>query len=101
MPIDFPNSPTNGQSYTAGTKTWTFNGTNWDLVQSDALISTGGVTTEKIAATAVTTAKIANDAITTAKIADGAVTLAKVGAGIGGGLDTDAEGAISIMDVGA
>ena len=101
MPIDFPNSPTNGDKYTVGTKTWQYNGVSWDVLQSDTLISTGAVTTDKIASTAVTTAKIANDAITTAKIADGAVTLAKVGAGIGGGLDTDSEGAISIMDVGA
>lgn len=31
MPIDFPNSPTNGQEFTSGATTWTYNGTAWDL----------------------------------------------------------------------
>lgn len=101
MPIDFPNSPTNGDTYSAGGKNWQYNGTSWTLQGIVTTIPLGSVSTTHIANSAVTTAKIANDAITTAKIADGAVTLAKVGAGIGGGLDTDSEGAISIMDVGA
>lgn len=32
MPIDFPNSPTTGDTYTVGNKTWFWNGTSWDLV---------------------------------------------------------------------
>ena len=121
MPIDFPNSPSNGATYTVGTKTWQFDGTTWNLLQGTAGIATGAVTEEKIAASAVTESKIhtsaithskindgavtegkiASNAITTAKIADGAITAAKLGPGTGGGLDTDAEGAISIMDIGA
>ena len=31
MPLDFPSSPTNGQTYTFGFKTWTYNGTSWTL----------------------------------------------------------------------
>lgn len=32
MPIDFPNSPTTGDTYTVGDKTWTWDGTSWNLV---------------------------------------------------------------------
>lgn len=31
MPIDFPNSPTNGDTYSAGGKNWQYNGTAWTL----------------------------------------------------------------------
>lgn len=91
MAIDFPNSPTNGDLYSAGGKNWQYNGTAWVLLSVVSLITDGSISTTQVA----------NSAITTAKIADGAVTLAKVGAGVGGGLDTDAEGAIAVMDIGA
>lgn len=78
MPIDFPNSPTNGDKYTVGTKTWQYDGTAWNLLQSDALISTSAITTDKLASKAVTAAKMES-----------------------GGLDTESDGAISIMDIGA
>jgi hypothetical protein len=29
MPLDFPNSPTNGQVFTSGTKQWAWNGEQW------------------------------------------------------------------------
>lgn len=32
MAIDFPNSPSNGQSYTVGEKTWVYSGSLWELV---------------------------------------------------------------------
>jgi len=64
-------------------------------------MTSGLITTQQLTDLGVTTAKINDSAVTTAKIADGAVTLAKVGAGVGGGLDTDAEGAIAVMDIGA
>ena len=41
MPIDFPDSPTNGQSYSANSKTWTFDGTSWVLLQGEAIIASG------------------------------------------------------------
>jgi hypothetical protein len=36
MAIDFPNSPTNGQSHTVGSTTWIYNSAkpSWDLVTS-------------------------------------------------------------------
>lgn len=38
--LDFPNSPTVGQQYSAGTKTWEWNGVAWDAVSiSDALVA--------------------------------------------------------------
>jgi len=104
MPIDLPNSPANGDTYSAGGKTWQYDGTSWALVSGTVSIANNSVTTAKIADLAVTTAKIADLGVTTAKIADGSVTSAKMAAGAGGatgGLDTDAEGAITIMDIGA
>jgi hypothetical protein len=32
--VNFPNSPTVGQTYTVGTKSWTWNGTAWNAVVS-------------------------------------------------------------------
>lgn len=32
MAIDFPNSPTNGETFTSGNRSWTFNGTRWEAV---------------------------------------------------------------------
>jgi hypothetical protein len=84
MPIDFPNSPSNGATYTVGTKTWQFDGTTWNLLQGTAGIATGAVTEEKIAASAVTAGKIASNAVTEAKINDGAVTQNKLASGLSG-----------------
>lgn len=75
MPIDFPNSPANGDTYSEGTKTWQYNGTAWDLVLGSVSIPSGSVDTAQLASGAVTTAKILAGAVTTAKIAADAVTL--------------------------
>ena len=82
MPIDFPNSPTNGDTYTVDSKTWSFNGTSWVLLQSDALLGNGSVTESKIADGAVTSAKIANGAVTAGKIASNAVSQAKLASNV-------------------
>jgi hypothetical protein len=34
--VDFPNSPTTGQSFSAGGKTWTYDGSTWNLVPGTA-----------------------------------------------------------------
>ena len=36
MPIDFPDSPTLNQQFTAGDRTWTYDGTRWESVQIEA-----------------------------------------------------------------
>jgi len=100
MPIDFPNSPTNGDSFTSNDKTWQFNGSSWTLVAGTASLDNASVTAAKLAANAVTSEKIAagavtanklgNDiqltppdgSITTAKIAPNAVTQAKLAANV-------------------
>lgn len=78
MPLDFPNSPTNGDTYTANSKTWSFNGTSWELLQSDSLVSPQGITETRIADGAVSEAKLASNAVTTAKIAANAISSSKL-----------------------
>jgi hypothetical protein len=59
MAIDFPDSPAENDSFTSGGKKWIFNGTVWSLITANSYtISTGEVTTAKIANNAVTIAKI-------------------------------------------
>lgn len=48
MPIDFPNSPTNGQSYTVGDKTWTYNGSVWILSVGTVAIANAAIDVDKI-----------------------------------------------------
>lgn len=36
MPLDFPDSPTNGQTFTSGVRTWTYDGTVWNLTSYGA-----------------------------------------------------------------
>jgi len=85
MPLSFPSSPTNGQTYTSGSRTWTWNGTTWEVISTptgvasitSSEIVTGAVTAEKLASNAVTADKIAANAITHSKLDSGlsAVTI--------------------------
>jgi hypothetical protein len=78
MAIDFPNSPTSGDTYSEGTKTWQYNGTSWDLVLGSVSIPSGSVGSAQLASGAVTEAKISSNAVTQAKLADGAVGSAQL-----------------------
>lgn len=80
MALDFPNSPTNNQSFSAGGKTWIYNGTKWVLlgVSLNQTVSDGAITESKIASSAVTSAKIAAGAVGTTDLAANAVTQAKL-----------------------
>ena len=99
MALTFPSSPSVNDTYTEGGRTWRWNGTTWKVVTGS--IVAGAVGASELASSAVTTVKIADLGVTTAKIADGSVTSAKMAAGTGGGLNTGAEGALMIMDIGA
>ena len=35
MALSFPSSPSSGQTYTVGNKTWVYNGYAWDLISSN------------------------------------------------------------------
>jgi hypothetical protein len=37
--IDFPNSPTNGQEFTSGGRTWIWNGTVWSAKETTVTIT--------------------------------------------------------------
>jgi hypothetical protein len=63
MPINFPDSPAENDSFTSGGKKWIFNGTVWTLVTANSYtIPTGEVTTAKILDANVTAAKLASGA---------------------------------------
>jgi hypothetical protein len=72
MPINFPDSPAENDSFTSGGKKWIVNGTVWTLVTANSYtIPTGEVTAAKIASNAVTEAKINDGAVTQSKLASG------------------------------
>ena len=79
MSLAFPASPSVGDTYTVGARTWTWSGTIWEITGTVA--AAGSIGTTELADSAITTAKIAAGAVAEADIADGAVTTAKIAAG--------------------
>ena len=71
MAIDFPNSPSNGDTYSVGGKTWQYDGSNWTLKAITTTIPNGSVDAAQIASNAVTSDKIASGAVTSDKLASG------------------------------
>jgi hypothetical protein len=69
MALDFPNSPTSGDVFTSGNRSWTYNGTYWSLAANPPLV---------VAPLSVTGSMIADNAVTSAKIADGTIVNADV-----------------------
>lgn len=41
MPIDFPNSPSNGQEHTVGSTTWVYDGSKWNIKTVSAVTNDG------------------------------------------------------------
>lgn len=79
MPIDFPNSPTAGDTYTVGSKTWQYDGTSWNVILGDVMLAVGSVTAEKISDGAITSAKIADGTIVNADVsASAAINATKI-----------------------
>lgn len=81
MAFTLPSSPTTNQTFTVGSRTYTWTGSVWEM--TGGLITTSqltdlGVTTAKINDLAVTAGKIANTTITATQIASDAVTTAKI-----------------------
>ena len=90
MPLTFPASPSVGDTYTVGARTWTWSGTIWEITGTVA--AAGSIGTTELADSAITTAKIAAGAITAAKLgndisltpADGSITQAKLATSVSG-----------------
>jgi hypothetical protein len=72
MAIDFPNSPSNGATFSAGGKNWQYNGTGWVLQGVVPVIPDSSITATQLASDAVTTVKILDANVTAGKIASGA-----------------------------
>ena len=122
MPIDFPGSPSDGDSYSASGKTWIYSGSAsaWTLFGLPSAIANGAIGTGQLANEAVTMAKLHTSVMSTIdNMGDVNLTVAPSdghflrynssssawvsasAASGGGGLDTDSDGALVTMDIGA
>lgn len=63
MPLSFPASPSNGDTYTYAARTYRYDGTKWIAITGPTTIASGSITADKLA----------DDSVTAAKIADGAL----------------------------
>lgn len=76
MAIDFPNSPSTSDIYTAAGKTWVYDGTAWTL--RTGTVGAGSITSTELANDSVTSAKIAANTIVAGDIADYTITATKI-----------------------
>ena len=81
MPIDFPDTPTAGDTFEAGGRTWSYNGSSWENVASQTNIGAGTITEANLANASVTSSKIASNAVVETSISDGSVTSTKIASG--------------------
>lgn len=58
MPLDFPNTPSTNDTYSAGGRTWIYNGTTWVLSAYVGVIPAGSVGTTELANNAVHYSKL-------------------------------------------
>jgi hypothetical protein len=79
MAIDFPNTPTNGDTFSAGGKNWQYNGTGWVLQGVVPTIPNASIGSTQLADTAVTAGSYTTANITVD--AQGRLTAASTGNG--------------------
>jgi hypothetical protein len=77
MAFSFPASPAVNDTYTVGSRTWTWTGTVWEM-------TSGLITTQQLADLGVTAGKLASNSVTETKILDGSVTQLKFTSGLSG-----------------
>jgi hypothetical protein len=77
MAIDFPASPTTNQTYTFGTKTWTYNGTAWALSTTSNVAFTN--VSQTFTASQTFSSQIISTATTTASSTTGAISYGTLG----------------------
>ena len=82
MSLTFPASPTVGDTYTVGARTWSWSGTIWEITGTVA--AAGSIGTTELASSAVTTAKLDSNAVHSVNIAANAVTQAKLDSTLSG-----------------
>ena len=90
MAFTFPSSPATNDTYTVGSRTYTWTGSVWEM--------TGGlITTSQLTDLCVTTAKINDAAVTAGKLANTAVT---AGAYTTANITVDAQGRLTAASSG-
>lgn len=105
MAINFPNSPTNGDTFTDGTSSWTWDGTSWNLVTSSLSVTPETFKTIQVAGQSDVVADSYNDTLTlvagsnitlTTDAASDSVTITGLSGGGGGDVNQNAFSTIAV-----